>query len=199
VHRPDFVVIGEGCFDRQFEHYDASYIRTAFASHRPTSRQLRPGSRMITALTGFDDRDMAAQCLLYGYAPSFEPYNFKGRPGDMPRTLAIADEVRRAQERYAPWLWDGRLLDAPPRAVLDGERSHHPVALWEAEDRPERIAVVANYATDPIALRVDAAALGIADPVLVTVGDRAGSLDHGDLLLPPRSVVLLAEAAVARG
>ena len=38
-----------------------------------------PDALFMTAVTGFDDRNMINQCLLYRYIISYEPYNFKGR------------------------------------------------------------------------------------------------------------------------
>ena len=32
----------------------------------------------MTAVTGFNDRNMVNQCLMYRYIISYEPYNFKG-------------------------------------------------------------------------------------------------------------------------
>ena len=40
----------------------------------------------MTAVTGFNDRNMINQCLLYHYVISYEPYNFKGRLDDYPLT-----------------------------------------------------------------------------------------------------------------
>ncbi|MFD0664641.1 DUF6259 domain-containing protein [Thermocatellispora tengchongensis] len=107
---PDFVIAGEGCYDGQFEHYDLSYFRSWSERHLPIGRELRSDVRMATAVIGFDDRNMVGQCLLYGYAMSLEPYNFKGRPGDMPATLAYAAAVDRLRARLAPWLWNGAYL-----------------------------------------------------------------------------------------
>ena len=43
---------------------------------------------LMTAMTGFDDRNMVNQCLMYCYIISYEPYNFKGRLSDYPLTVA---------------------------------------------------------------------------------------------------------------
>ena len=52
----------------------------------------------MTAVTGFDDRSMVNQCLMYRYIISYEPYNFKGHLDDYPRRSHMA----RRWTRCAP-------------------------------------------------------------------------------------------------
>ena len=51
----------------------------------------------MTAVTGFNDRNMINQCLMYRYIISYEPYNFKGRLDDYPLTAGL----RQADGRSA--------------------------------------------------------------------------------------------------
>lgn len=113
----DFVIAAEGAYDAQFEHYDVSYFRSASPRHLPVGRMLRAGAPIVTALTGFDDRSMVDQALLFGYGLSFEPFNFKGRPADMPDTVRYGVEVDALRRRLADWLWVGELIDAGDAAV----------------------------------------------------------------------------------
>lgn len=137
-----FVIAGEGAYDAQFEHYDLSYFRSASPRHVPLGRMLRAGAPIVTALTGFDDRSMVNQALLYGYGMSFEPFNFKGRPRDMPDTVAYGVEVDRLRRDLSDWLWHGELV-----AVSDERDISLPAdvrsARWRASDGSE-VTVLAN-------------------------------------------------------
>lgn len=158
-----FVIAGEGAYDAQFEHYDLSYFRSFSATHEPLGRMLRPAARIVTALIGFDDRNMVNQSLLYGYGMSFEPYNFKGRPRDMPATVQYGTTVDALRSELADWLWNGAL-------VVDQRVAVHPAgaagdvrsAVWRRDDG-ERAVVVANYADEPCAVKVS----GLGDTVTV--------------------------------
>ena len=46
-----------------------------------------PQMPLMTAISGFNDRNMINQCLLYRYIMSYEPYNFKGHLDDFPLTM----------------------------------------------------------------------------------------------------------------
>ena len=77
--REGFLYAGESCTDWQLSEYHLSYHRSEALDHVPLMRFLRPDALLMTAVTGFDDRNMVNQCLLYRYVVSYEPYNFKGR------------------------------------------------------------------------------------------------------------------------
>ncbi|WP_432483477.1 DUF6259 domain-containing protein [Kineococcus esterisolvens] len=196
--REDFVVVGEGCYDGQFEHYDSSYFRSASERHVPLGRVLRPGVHLMTALTGFDDRGTANQCLLHGYAMSLEPFHFKGRPSDAPGTVAYAravDDVRRA---LAPWLWRGRYLGQRP--VTDASGSAHRLAAtaWERSEGPGGgCVVVVNVEDAPRTVHLDLQ--DVADPLVVRVGTGvpAGVPLAGPLEVPARGAVVVIGAADA--
>lgn len=150
-----FVIAGEGAYDAQFEHYDLSYFRSFSAQHVPLGRMLRPDARIVTALIGFDDRNMANQSLLYGYGLSFEPYNFKGRPGDMPETVRYGTAVDALRAELAPWLWNGTLVTDPDVSVHadSGGADDLRWTVWR-DAAGEPCVVVANYAETPCAVSV---------------------------------------------
>ncbi|MGW8482962.1 hypothetical protein ACWGJP_07465 [Microbacterium sp. NPDC055903] len=125
-----FVLAGEGAYDAQFEHYDLSYFRSASPGHVPVGRMLRPGAAIVTALTGFDDRSMVNQALMYGYGLSFEPYNFKGRPGDMPDTVRYGVQMDALRAELADWLWRGELVE-----IADGVDAGLPEGVRRARWR----------------------------------------------------------------
>ncbi|MFS0713291.1 DUF6259 domain-containing protein [Microbacterium sp. 2P01SA-2] len=154
-----FVIAAEGAYDAQFEDYDVSYFRSASAQHRPVGRMLRPDARIVTALTGFDEHGMIAQSLLDGYAMSLEPFNFKGRPRDMPVTVERARRAEQVRGRYADWLWNGELVTdaAVTVAAADGAGSIGLVrhTVWRrSPDDSSRVVVVANFGDAPVQVRV---------------------------------------------
>lgn len=182
-----FVIAAEGAYDDQFAHYDVSYFRSASPTHRPLGRQLRPDARIVTALTGFDDRAMVAQCLLYGYAMSLEPYNFKGRPGDMPATVALARQADALRDRHRDQLWNGRLVvDHDVVAHLPDGSVHDLLTVWEGADGT-RVVVVATYGDDPLSLQLTG--LGAAETDDLD-GRRARIVD-GRVDVPARGVTVV--------
>ena len=194
-----FVIAGEGCYDDQFEHYDVSYFRSASPRHIPLGRMLRPEARIVTALTGFDDRDMVNQSLAFGYALSFEPFNFKGRPGDAPRTVRYGVAMDALRARLSDWLWHGRLVglgagEGGVRVVwADAAAPEGIAALWESDRAEGRCLVVANLSDVPRRAHVD----GLRGAVRLSSPEHPDErpLEEEHLALEPRSVVVLREAA----
>lgn len=194
-HTDEFVVVGEGCYDAQFEHYDASYFRSFSATHLPVGRMLRPGAPIVTALTGFDDRSMVNQALLFGYGLSFEPYNFKGRPRDMPATVAYGVAMDSVRGRLAPWLSRGELVATPRTEVVDAvsARPHERFTEWRAVDRPGVCLVIDNVADAPVEVTVQ----GI-EPVLgVSAAGDVVPVGTDAVAVPPRTAVVVMDEAPA--
>lgn len=182
-----FVIAAEGAYDDQFAHYDVSYFRSASPTHRPLGRQLRPDARIVTALTGFDDRSMVAQCLLYGYAMSLEPYNFKGRPGDMPATVALARAADALRERHRDLLWNGRLVvDHDVVAHRPDGTVHDLLTVWEGADGT-RAVVVATYDDEPLSLHLTG--LGAAETD--DLDGRRAAVSDGRIDVPARSATVV--------
>lgn len=182
-----FVIAAEGAYDDQFAHYDVSYFRSASPTHRPLGRMLRPDARIVTALTGFDDRSMIAQCLLYGYAVSLEPYNFKGRPGDMPATVDLARRLEHLRDRHRDALWNGRLVtDHDIRAARDDGGRHDLLTVWEASDG-RRLVVVANIGDEVLALQLSGMDAADTDDI----DGRTTRVDDGRLEVGPRSALVV--------
>ncbi|MCW2163695.1 hypothetical protein B0I12_000821 [Microbacterium hydrothermale] len=182
-----FVIAAEGAYDDQFAHYDVSYFRSASPTHRPLGRQLRPDARIVTALTGFDDRSMIAQCVLYGYAMSLEPYNFKGRPGDMPATVALARQADALRDRHRDVLWNGRLVvDHDVVAHRPDGAVHDLLTVWEGADGA-RAVVAASYDDEPLSLHLTG--LGAAETDGLD-GRRTRTAD-GRIDVPARGVTVV--------
>jgi hypothetical protein len=99
----------------------------------------------MTAITGFDDRNMLNQCLLYRYVISYEPYNFKGRLEDFPLTLAYGKQVDALRTELRECLWDGEYRDKVGAAVTEDGKPHHPYSVFSHRDHERYCVVVANY------------------------------------------------------
>ncbi len=181
-----FVIAAEGAYDAQFEDYDVSYFRSASPHHRPVGRMLRPGARIVTALTGFDERGMIAQSLLDAYAMSLEPFNFKGRPRDMPVTVERARRAEEVRGRYADWLWNGELVADAAVTVAEAGASGSAAlvrhTVWRrGQGDPSRVVVVANFGDAPARVRV--AGLPAGSHVVRLDGSADTSLDATDAIL----------------
>ena len=133
--RPDFLFAGEACYDWEMEAYQLSYHRSENKQHIPLSRYMLPQAQFMTAVTGFNDRNMINQCLLYRYVISYEPYNFKGRLDDYPLTLAYGKQMDALRSELREYFWDGEFRDTVGAAVTCAGKPHHPYAVFR---RPER-------------------------------------------------------------
>jgi hypothetical protein len=142
---PDFLFAGEACYDWELETYQLAYFRSWGKHHVPLSRYLQPHVSFMTAITGFDDRNMLNQCLLYRYVISYEPYHFKGHLDDFPLTLAYGRMIDALRTELREYLWDGEFLDRVGAQVIRDGQPHHPYAVFRHGDQRRLCVVVANY------------------------------------------------------
>jgi hypothetical protein len=196
-HDPDFLYCGEGLYDWEFEQYHLSYFRSATAGHVPLNRYLHPHAALMTAATGFDDRNIVNQCLLYRYLISYEPYNFKGHLPDIPATLAYGQRMDALRTELREWFWDGTFRDTLGATVhtADGRTAdgqpHHPYAVYEHRDTGAPAVAVANYAEEPATVTID----GIGTPLAYRlVDDGTWRQSDGPVDLPARSAAVVLPA-----
>lgn len=190
---PDFLFAGEACYDGEFAAYQLSYHRSESVEHIPLMRYLRPHSPLMTAATGFDDRNMVNQCLLYRYVLSYEPYNFKGRLPDMPLTVEYGRKMDAARAELRDWFWDGTFQDTVGASVRNARTgaAHHPYAVFRRAGSDELGIVVANYDLDEavdVVIDLDRqagsyVARSVDDPTWTSVADT--------LTVPPRSALMV--------
>jgi hypothetical protein len=146
---PDFCFAGEALYDWEFGAYHFSYFRTESTGHVPWFRYLRPRAAISTAVTGFDDREMIAQCLLYAYVISYEPFNFKGRPEDYPLTLEYGKKMDALRTELRRWFWDGECRDTLGARVTNADgKPHHPYSVFMPRDGGAPGVAIANYSPD---------------------------------------------------
>lgn len=153
----DFLFAGEGVYDLEFQEYSLSYHRSEEREHLPLHRYTAPHQQMSTAATGFDDRNMVNQSLLYRYIVSYEPKNFHGYLHDFPLTVAYGEAMSSLRRELRRWLWDGTFDDTVGATVLTSAGlAHHPYTVFTDDEGVPAI-VVANYGNEPVELSVDAA------------------------------------------
>jgi hypothetical protein len=193
---PDFLYSGEGLYDWEFEQYHLSYFRSATTTHLPLNRYLHPHAPLVTAATAFDDRNIINQCLLYRYVISYEPFNFKGRIPDMPRTVTYGGQMDALRAELREWFWDGTFRDTLGATVRTSDgQPHHPYAVFSHRDTGEAAVAVANYADEPVTLEVDAIGARLAYRL---VDDEQWRESTARVELPARSAAVVIPADSAR-
>lgn len=143
---PDFLYCGEACYDWEFQTYQLSYHRSENKKHIPLMRYLEPRAQLMTAVTGFNDRNMINQCLLYRYIISYEPYNFKGHLDDYPLTMAYGRQMDALRTELRDYFWDGEYRDVIGATVTTADgQPHHPYAVYLHRSTGQPGLVLANY------------------------------------------------------
>ena len=142
---PDFLFAGEACYDWEMGVYQLSYHRSENKKHIPLSRYMLPEGQFMTAVTGFNDRSMINQCLLYRYIISYEPYNFKGRLEDYPLTLAYGKQMDTLRSELREYFWDGEFRDTQGANVTCESQPHHPYSVFLNRKTGKAGLVIANY------------------------------------------------------
>ena len=125
--------------------YHLSYHRSENKEHIPLSRYLLPHGQFMTAVTGFNDRNMINQCLMYRYIISYEPYNFKGRLDDYPATMAYGKQMDALRTELRDYFWDGEFRDTVGAVVLNGGQAHHPYSVFRSASSGKPGLVICNY------------------------------------------------------
>jgi hypothetical protein len=143
--KPDFLFAGEGCYDWEMGVYHLSYHRSESKEHIPLSRYLLPEGLFMTAVTGFNDRNMINQCLLYKYIISYEPYNFKGHLDDYPLTIAYGKKMDALRTELRDYFWDGEFRHEVGATVTVGGKPNHPYAVYVSRQTGKNAVAVANY------------------------------------------------------
>ena len=188
----DFLFSGEALYDWEFEAYALSYHRSEGKRHLPLSRYLRPQAQLMTAVTGFADRDMLNQCLMYRYIISYEPYNFKGWLHDFPDTVAYGQQVDALRGAHRAYFWDGEYQDTcGATCTLPDGTPHHPYAVFQAADGTKAM-VVCNY--EDSAVMVQARIEGQALARYRTVDSDSWHAPCAGIQIPPHSAVIILPA-----
>jgi hypothetical protein len=140
-----FLYAGEGCYDWEMDVYHLSYHRSQSKEHIPLSRYMLPEGFFMTAVTGFNDRSMINQCLLYRYVISYEPYNYKGRLDDYPLTTEYGRKMDALRTELREYFWDGEFRDKMDVRVTSNGNLHHPYSVFSNRTNGKVGVAVANY------------------------------------------------------
>jgi hypothetical protein len=142
----DFLYAGEACYDWEYDAYHLAYHRSESKTHIPLQRYLLPDMPIMTAVTGFNDRNMINQCLMYKYIVSYEPYNFKGRLDDYPLTLEYGKKMDALRMELREYLWDGEFKDEVGASVTTSNgQKHTPYSVFVNRKNNLPCAIISNY------------------------------------------------------
>ncbi len=103
-YSPDFIMTGEGPYDLQGQYY-ATYTR-ATVDHLPLMRYIDSDLPIVCCLTDHLDKNRINMCLMNRYIISYEPRNFKGRLGEIPRIMEYGSKVDDLRRKYKEQLWN---------------------------------------------------------------------------------------------
>jgi hypothetical protein len=169
---PEFLLAGEACYDGQLEGYHLSYHRSYEVDHLALTRFLHPSAALMTAITGFDERNLIGQALVRRYTLSYEPYHFKGRLEDFPTTTAYGRAMDELRTAWRAWFWDGEYLDELGASVqADDGSAHHPYAVYVPADGGHPGVAVANHDDVSRTLRVELDGFGEPLAAHLVAGD----------------------------
>lgn len=184
----DFIFSGEGPQDWLMQYYPVSYFRINKDS-RAVCRYIDSQAPLMVAVTGFDDREMLNQILLYRYIISYEPYYFKGQITDYPLTLAYGKKIDALRRKYRQFLWDGEFRDTLGATVTaDGSVRH---SVFVAKGGKRAVIIVNQEMKKPVTARLDlprAGSLTVASPE-----EPESRPTSGKLQIPARSAVVVME------
>ena len=146
----EFLLAGEAVYDFQYDYYHLAYTRTWDINHKPVSRLMRPYGIIMTAVIGFNDRNMINQCLMNRYIISYEPFNFKGIPSDFPETTAYGTKMDALRADMREYFWDGKFCDKlGGKVVSENGREINSYSVFTAENGKSGM-VICNYEDKPV-------------------------------------------------
>jgi len=186
----DFLMAGEACYDFEMEQYEVAYYRTESKTHIPLNRYMHPHSQYMTAVTGFNDRNMINQCLMFRFIVSYEPYNFKGSLDDYPDTVAYGQKMDALRTEYRKWFWDGEYRGTAEATVtkLDGT-PHGTYGVFKADDGSLGVAVC-NYEDNEATVSLTKADGGSFTKYRLVDSDAWQSI-CGGVVIPPQSAAIV--------
>lgn len=189
--RPDFLFAGEACYDWELEAYHLSYHRSENKQHIPLSRYMQPHAQIMTAVTGFNDRNMINQCLMYRYIISYEPFNFKGHLDDYPLTMTYGKQMDALRCELRDYFWDGEFRDTVGARVTSAGKAYIPYSVFINATTGKPGLVICNYAEhDAVTVRAVMDS-GEALNRYRQVDDMSWKEFTGDATIPPQSAIVV--------
>jgi hypothetical protein len=185
----EFMIAGEAVYDFQHDYYHLSYTRTWKPDHKPTSRFMRPHGAIMTAVVGFNDRNMINQCLLNRYIISYEPFNFKGKPSDFPDTMAYGAKMDALRTELREYFWDGEFRDKLEGSVNASDGTAYSAYSVFIGTNGKTGMVICNYEDKPVTVtpKFDAG----SPKMYRLVDDKTAQNISGSVTIPPGSAVVV--------
>jgi hypothetical protein len=195
---PDFFMAGEGPNDAMSQYYLGSYLRSFDGGsepiHTPIWKYLNPDLYIATCLVGSDDREMVNQCLTYGYAINYEPYNFKGKVSDVPKTKDYILSALDLRRKLKDTIWNGRFRHTQGVSVeLVGNSAEFIYSLFENRNTGDKAVVIANQERERSILVKPALKDGGSFSHLYFVGEETVCTPGETITVPPRSCCVLTQ------
>jgi hypothetical protein len=192
---PGFLYAGEACYDLEHRYYTVSYTRIESDQHLAFQRYIDPFMGLMVAASGFNDRRVVNQCLLYRYIISYEPFNFKGRIEEFPLTLEYGKSMDALRSRYKGYIWDGEYQDTLGAIVTVDGKLHSPYTVFRQRTSGKQAIVVVNHSHSDAVMgevvlehRTPGTTLVIATPE----HPETQGFDSA-ISIPPRSAVVVME------
>ena len=185
---PDFLMVGEGCYDIQSQYY-STYTRADY-NHEPVLRYLDSDIPIACAVIDHYDLNHVNMCAALRYSISYEVRNFKGRLSEFPRVVEYGRKVDELRERYSDFLWNGEFLDTQGAAVT-GNNIRHTVFV----DRKTGKKAVVVYNVDVNNANMASVSLEGSSSTLVyaTPENPQASAFGGSVELGPQSMAVVME------
>jgi hypothetical protein len=189
--RPNFLYAGEACYDYEFETYHLAYHRSENKKHLAVMRFMEPKAQLMTAVTGFDDRNMINQCLMYRYIISYEPYNFKGHLDDYPDTMGYGKQMDALRVELRDYFWDGEFRDTVGATITANDKPYQTFSVFINAKNGKSGVVITNYSeTEPVTVDL-ALDSGEVLKLFRLVDDQAWQDTERGITIPPMSAAVV--------
>ena len=191
---PEFLLTGEGPLDVFTQYYTVNYIRSFDMNHDPANKYMDPDMKFATCLVGFDDREMVNQCVTYGYIINYEPFNFKGRMSDIPKTAEYGMLAQKLRRKLYDYIWSGTFMhtDDAELKVLN-ENREYIYSVFKNKKNGKRAVVIANQNIDR-ELQASVALSDSSNKFTVYSIENDETCDYNNLVeIKPRSLAVLVE------
>lgn len=196
----EFLLAGEGTIDPMSQFYPVNYVRTwnnawmGDGEHTPAWKYMNPDMKIVTCLTGWDDRETVHQALTYGYIINYEPYNFKGRIRDIPRTVAYGQKAQTLRRKLWDYIWNGKFSHIVGAKVdTQNDNFEFIYSVFENKSNGKRAVVLANQSGKKELKAVVKLDSGVKTFELYNIENDNVIKCEGSLNLEPRSIVILVE------
>ena len=185
---PDFLMVGEGCYDIQSQYY-ATYTRADY-NHEPVLRYIDADIPIACAVIDHYDLNHVNMCAALRYSISYEVRNFKGRLSEFPRVVEYGRKVDALRARYADYLWNGKFLDTQGASVAGNNIRHTVFVDRETGKKAVVIYNVDIHNANVATVSVDGFSSSL---VYATPENPDSSAFNGSVTLGPQSMAVIME------